>query len=282
MAAADLGNQPHLTEKEASVPEVNLHTFKECFVYKIPPLKNESGHRANDWDVNKWLWSGRLRIAARDAKLTIYLEDAQTGALFAECPVNEPGTGATSVEPVTDSSRYFVLRVEDGKGHHQYIGMGFRERPDAYDFNATLVDHWRSVRREREAEEVHRLVEEKGEAAAVPMADLSLKEGQTLHINIGLGQKKREKPRSTSGGSGELKPLAPPPTLAPPPPASPGMAATDPARGVEEGASHAAPPARPSIERVASDEFGDFSAPGDGGDDFDDFVQAAPAAAAED
>ena len=29
-----------------------LWTCKEAYVYKIPPLKNESGHRANDWDVN--------------------------------------------------------------------------------------------------------------------------------------------------------------------------------------------------------------------------------------
>jgi hypothetical protein len=118
---------------------------QECFVYKIPPLKNESGHRANDWDVNKWLWSGRLRIAAKGDELTVYLEDldanGEGGALFAACPVREPGTGPTSVETVTDSSRYFVLRIEDGKGHHQYIGMGFRERPDAYDFTATLADH---------------------------------------------------------------------------------------------------------------------------------------------
>ena len=42
-----------------------------------------------------------------------------TGDLFAECPIEQfPGP---AVEAVTDSSRYFVLRVQDGSGKwHRY------------------------------------------------------------------------------------------------------------------------------------------------------------------
>lgn len=37
-----------------------------------------------------------------------------TGELFAQAPVDQfPGT---AVESVTDSSRYFVIRIEDGNG----------------------------------------------------------------------------------------------------------------------------------------------------------------------
>ena len=41
------------------------------------------------------------------------------------------------VEAVLDSSRYFVVRVEEG-GKRAYIGMGFLERTDSFDFSKSL------------------------------------------------------------------------------------------------------------------------------------------------
>ena len=41
----------------------------------------------------------------------IQLEDKNTGQLFAESPITEFPT--KSIEPVSDSSRYFVLKIEN-------------------------------------------------------------------------------------------------------------------------------------------------------------------------
>ena len=42
------------------------------------------------------------------------------------------------VDAVLDSSRYFVIRVEDS-GRKAYIGMGFAERSDSFDFSESVL-----------------------------------------------------------------------------------------------------------------------------------------------
>lgn len=65
-------------------------------------------------------------------------QDSSTGELFAQVTYVTPWT---QVEPVLDSSRYFVLRVEGEGGKRAYIGMGFAERGDAFDFQVSLHLH---------------------------------------------------------------------------------------------------------------------------------------------
>lgn len=63
------------------------------------------------------------------------------GDLFAACPVDTfPGL---AVEPVSDSSRYFVLRLQDPSGKHAFVGLGFQDRGDAFDFNVALQEHFK-------------------------------------------------------------------------------------------------------------------------------------------
>lgn len=46
--------------------------------------------------------------------LALKLEDKNSGVLFANCPVETyPGV---AIESVSDSSRYFVLRIQDDNG----------------------------------------------------------------------------------------------------------------------------------------------------------------------
>ena len=61
-------------------------------------------------------------------------KDSSTGELFAQVSYASPWN---QVEPVLDSSRYFVLRVEGDGGKRAYIGMGFAERGDAFDFQVS-------------------------------------------------------------------------------------------------------------------------------------------------
>ncbi|KAG9303286.1 hypothetical protein G9A89_013612 [Geosiphon pyriformis] len=178
-----------------------LLVIRECFVYKLPPRSSSKEYRAAEWgDMEAFLWKGRLRIIAIGEKCFIRLEDGTTGELFAESPY-DPKTN--SVEPVRDSSRYFVLRVED-KGRHAFIGMGFQERSEAFDFQVTLQDHIKHLNVEKEAAE-------RSKITASNPKDYSLKEGQTISITIG----NKQPPKGSKGPEETLSstdvPLLPPP-----------------------------------------------------------------------
>lgn len=79
--------------------------------------------RAADWNLNEPTWNGRMRMVSAGAALNIKLEDKISGQLFANCPVEAyPGV---AIEAVSDSSRYFVLRIQDDNGRSAFIGIGF-------------------------------------------------------------------------------------------------------------------------------------------------------------
>jgi len=137
------------------------------------------------------------------SECSVRLEDADTGELFALCPYDLEGK---AVEPVLDSSRYFVLRVVDpGSGKHAYLGLGFPDRSDSFDFSVALQD-WTKRQQPAAPED-----EPSTTAASAPKHDYSLKAGETMSISIGgAPARKREKP-SGGQGSGILLPPPPPP-----------------------------------------------------------------------
>lgn len=55
-----------------------------------------------------------MRLVSKGNECAVKLEDKTSGELFAKCPIDAyPGI---AIEPVTDSSRYFVLRIQDDNG----------------------------------------------------------------------------------------------------------------------------------------------------------------------
>ncbi|XP_010482721.2 PREDICTED: uncharacterized protein At1g03900 [Camelina sativa] len=137
------------------------------------------------------------------------------------------------------SQQYFVLRIDDGRGKYAFIGLGFAERNEAFDFNVALSDHEKYVRREKE-KETGETSESDNHIDIHPAVNHRLKEGETIRINV--------KPKPTTNGTGMLsaalsgtgkpKPLA----LAPPPKAA----------GVTRSPLPP-PPNDPVASRIASD-----------------------------
>ena len=121
---------------------------REVFVYTLPPRQSARGYRAADWSLDAPTWTGRLRVVSREsggggngATLFIKLEDASSGRLYAQCPVEAfPGV---AVEQVLDSSRYFVIRLVSDDGRSAFVGIGFAERSDAFDLNVTIQDYFK-------------------------------------------------------------------------------------------------------------------------------------------
>ena len=91
-----------------------LLEVNDVFVFKIPAASSASGHRAKDW--TNQVWDGTLKVLQKGDKAVIQLV-GRDGKLFAMAPVTVDGPPA--YEPVADSSRYFVLRISDGKGGSQ-------------------------------------------------------------------------------------------------------------------------------------------------------------------
>jgi hypothetical protein len=239
-------------------------------IYSIPPLTSTKGYVAASWtaDPARQIFTARLRIletavpvpsptpqspGALDEKVKtdILLEDAASGQLFAAAPY----TAVTVVEQVLDSSRFFALAVQGEGGRKAVLGVGFEERSEAFDFSVALqevrktlgiqsvVDR-RNMGRAKEKEKV----EEK--------RDFSLKEGQTITVNIGGRKGRRSEGGSSENASSGDFTLGPPPGggLLPPPPSAQEIKAQ------KRLSQTFSAPAPGSIEDLGFDdgEFGEF------------------------
>lgn len=167
-------------------------TIKNAHVFKLPTRQSGSiGWRGADWKDK--VWHGTCKVVDRGNVTAVILVDSQKGTIFAVCPIRE---GA--VERCVDSSRYFVLRIENQNGRHMFIGVAFNERNDAFDFNTSLQD----AQREREYESNGGSAFAALEASMSVVAsskDYSLKEG--VKITVKVPKKNRSMTNSGEGGT---------------------------------------------------------------------------------
>ncbi|KAM3222283.1 hypothetical protein T459_20342 [Capsicum annuum] len=265
--------------------EVPLFQVPECYVYLIPPRKSAASYRADEWNVNKWAWEGTLKVVSKGEECIIKLEDKETGELYARAFLRDGEPHP--VEPVIDSSRYFVLRIEEnigGRLRHAFIGIGFRERPEAYDFQAALHDHQKYLNKKKTAEEMEQQYQKSSSV------DYSLKEGETLKLQIknktggtirskffeqGLNNLSLEEKANRKDSTILLKPPPPPPaplspvdTAARSPPVSPSKLSLEQSAETKDSPiTKEQPNKSESVKEqgpqdVEDDDFGDFQAAG--------------------
>lgn len=202
-----------------------LFIATKVHVYNIPPLASTKGYTAATWteDPQRHIFTCRLRVVetaiAQDGsddkvKTDIVLEDPANGQLFAAAPY----TATAAVEPTLDSSRFFALRVQDPSGRKATLGIGFEERSEAFDFGVALQDAQKALGLDGGAAAAAS-AEQAKKRAEEEKRDLSLKDGETITVNLG-GKFGRRRPQPEQRSSGENASLSS--FSLPPPPSSSG------------------------------------------------------------
>lgn len=198
----------------SSSPSSNIVLFKaqNAKLYAIPPRENVRGYVSGNWKLDDCIFTGLLRITEEPLpesdgggyQASIRLEDVDdTGniILFALCPVPY-GARQAAVEPACDSSRNFVLRIEDIESKkHAFVGLSFDDRSTAFDFNLCLTEQQKSEERRRLAAISRKELPSTSTTAG---KDLSLKEGETIKLAL----KKPTISSTLSMSSSKMKPVS--------------------------------------------------------------------------
>ncbi|KAF2994505.1 hypothetical protein E8E13_002575 [Curvularia kusanoi] len=228
-----------------------LFIAPKVHVYQIPPATSTKGYQASTWTANNnklQIFTARLRIIETSipapepssssddeenekVSTTILLEDSKSGDLFAAAPYTSP----RAVEQALDSSRFFAITVV-GEGRKAVLGMGFEERSEAFDFSIALQDARKALGFDNANNNSNNNTSGPGrksqkEEPGAQQRDFSLKEGETISINLG-GLKARgrraaaeKSPDQRQSEHEALFSIAPPPgaggaPLLPPPPSA--------------------------------------------------------------
>ncbi|KAL9052967.1 MAG: hypothetical protein Q9162_005085 [Coniocarpon cinnabarinum] len=192
-----------------------LYITPRVHVYQIPPLTSNKGYVAATWTNNPPIFTARLRVIetsvpkddSEQVSNAILLEDGSSGELFAAAPYHHP----IVVTQATDSSRFFAVRVVGDGGRKATLGLGFEERSDAFDFGVTLQDARKTLGLDG-GNSSNAATSVKQQTKTETPRDYSLKEGQTITINIGdHGAKARESQAASAGQTDAKARILPPP-----------------------------------------------------------------------
>lgn len=144
-----------------------LCSIDKVFVFNVPALKGTGGFKAKEWNKTP-IWQGGLTVVAKGTTCSIVLRNKD--GLFATCPIKSTRT----VEQVTDSSRYFVLRITNAKGRSAVIGIGFDQRSYAFDFKASIQDFETQKTAGEQMKKIDNSIK----------LDYSLPEGAKIQVNL--------------------------------------------------------------------------------------------------
>mmetsp|Transcript_28188 Transcript_28188/g.21074 ORF Transcript_28188/g.21074 Transcript_28188/m.21074 type:complete len:121 (+) Transcript_28188:140-502(+) len=109
-------------------------------------------------------------------RLKIQLINEPDNSLFAQALIQDENYDPF-VQRCYDSSRFFALVLVSDSGQRAMIGIGFPERNDSFDFVAALTEFSKQIKISKGII--------KPVSATSTEKDYSLKQGETLTLNIG-------------------------------------------------------------------------------------------------
>ena len=183
-----------------STPWETLLKIRRCFAYQVPVTDGHISVQCESWGLEKPIFTGELHVLGKQQWLYIKLlaeGDTFADTVWLDCStVGKPTPLEAFIDTARDSSRYFVIRVGDTPGPKPRrvvpMGIGFRERNQAFDLNAAIRDRIAQVQRGETPEQALKRAamddaKETAEAEArlaASMTDLSLKAGQRIKVNF--------------------------------------------------------------------------------------------------
>ncbi|RLN73088.1 hypothetical protein BBJ28_00003794 [Nothophytophthora sp. Chile5] len=268
--------------EEAFVLERSLFQESGVWFYQVPPGQvTTMAPRADSWDPEHPFLTGSLRVLQRGDACWVQLfepvpvpdDSAAAGGdaatqnpptLFAQCPLEITHEQPLDqyVHDCVDSSRYFMLRVEDEQTKRRaFVGIGFPDRTSAFNFKATLQDYAKYAVRQIDVEHATAAesdAAEKSSDASPRKTDLSLPQGTTIRIKLktsGVEDAEKASMRRRRSNSGGAASPAKVPLIPPPPGDSPSSSAAS----LRTPAIAPPPAVAEKSDAIDDEDWGDFT-----------------------